>query len=269
MMGQVIGVASGKGGVGKTVLAVGLAQALGALLIDADFGLANVDVQLGLPAGPDLGHVLAGMALADAARPHPAGFHVLAGRSGNGALASQDAAAMVSVLAAARAHFAYVVLDIGAGVAAPQRGLLAMADIALIVATEEPTSLTDAYAVLKLLRRDRPAARARVVANMAGAAAGLRVWQVLDGAARNFLGAGVEYAGCVRRDAKVVDAIRHRQPLLLRHPASGAAADIRAVAAGLYPPSRVSAASNATASSAASSSSNSACIRSARGISVP
>ena len=101
------------------------------------------------------------------------------------------------------------------------------------MATEEPTSLTDAYAVLKLLRRDRPGAQARVVANMAGGAAGLRVWQVLDGAARNFLGAGVGYAGGVRRDTRVADAIRHRQPLLLRHPGSGAAADIRSLAAGL------------------------------------
>ena len=232
-MGRVIGVASGKGGVGKTVLAIGLAQALGALLIDADLGLANVDVQLGLPAGPDLGHVLAGLALADAVRPHPAGFHVLTGRSGSGALAAQGAAALVPVLSAARARFADTVLDIGAGVQAAQRGMLAMADLALIVATEEPTSLTDAYAVLKLLRRDRPGAQARVVANMAGGAAGLRVWQVLDGVARNFLGAGVDYAGGVRRDTKVADAIRHRQPLLLRHPGSGAAADIRALAAGL------------------------------------
>ncbi|WP_368420078.1 AAA family ATPase, partial [Rhodovarius sp.] len=65
MSGRVLGVASGKGGVGKTVLAIGLAQALAeagerVLLIDADLGLANVDVQLGLPAGPDLGMVLAG-----------------------------------------------------------------------------------------------------------------------------------------------------------------------------------------------------------------
>lgn len=233
MMGRVIAVASGKGGVGKTVLAIGLAHALGGLLIDADLGLANVDVQLGLPAGPDLGHVLGGMALAEAVRAHPAGFDVLAGRSGSGALAAQGAAAMAPVLDAARAGFAHVVLDIGAGVAAAQRGLLAMADLALIVATEEPTSLTDAYAVLKLLRRDRPGMQARVVANMAGGAAGLRVWQVLDGAARNFLGAGVEYAGGIRRCAKVADAIRHRQPLLLRHPGSAAATDIRAVAAGL------------------------------------
>jgi flagellar biosynthesis protein FlhG len=87
--------------------------------------------------------------------------------------------------------------------------------------------------VLKLLRQDRPAADARIIANMAGGAAGLRVWQVLDGAARNFLGAPVAFAGAVRRDGKVADAIRHQQPILLRHPTSQAAADIRALAGGL------------------------------------
>ncbi|NDG50527.1 MAG: hypothetical protein EBY30_16200, partial [Rhodospirillales bacterium] len=94
MSGRVMGVASGKGGVGKTVLAIGLAQALAeagerVLLIDADLGLANVDVQLGLPAGPDLGMVLAGrLGLAAALHHHPGGFAVLPGRSGSGALAA-------------------------------------------------------------------------------------------------------------------------------------------------------------------------------------
>ncbi len=238
-MGIVLAVASGKGGVGKTVLAIGLAQALAergaaTLLVDADFGLANVDVQLGLKQGPDLGMVLSGaVPLAGAVQRQAGGFHVLPGRSGSGAMAGLGADAMATLLAEARSLYAHVVLDIGAGVQATQRRLLAMADLALIVATEEPTSLTDAYAVLKLLRRDRPDAQARVIANMAGGAAGLRVWQVLDGAAQKFLGAGLAYAGAVRRDARVAEAIRHQQSLLLRHPTSHAAADIRAVAAGL------------------------------------
>ena len=195
MSGRVMALASGKGGVGKTVLAIGLAQALAeagerVLLIDADLGLANVDVQLGLPMGPDLGTVLAGRSALDAAlQVHPAGFSVLPGRSGSGALAGVGPESMASLLETARGGFSVVLLDIGAGVQIAQRRLLAMADLALIIATEEPTSLTDAYAVLKLLRRDRPDADARIIANMAGGAAGLRVWQVLDGAARSFLGA--------------------------------------------------------------------------------
>ncbi len=237
-MGRLVAIASGKGGVGKTVLAIGLAQAFAetgaaTLLVDADFGLANVDVQLGLPQGPDLGMVLSGaVPLARAVQRHAGGFHVLPGRSGSGAMAGLGADPMAILLAEAGKMFTHVVLDIGAGVQATQRRLLAMADLALIVATEEPTSLTDAYAVLKLLRRDRPDADARIIANMAGGAAGLRVWQLLDGAAQNFLGAGVAYAGGVRRDARVADSIRHQQSLLLRHPNCQAAMDIRGVAAG-------------------------------------
>jgi flagellar biosynthesis protein FlhG len=234
--GRILGIASGKGGVGKTWLAVTLAQALAeggrrrVLLVDADLGLANVDVQLGLaPGAQDIAAVLAGAPLGEMVQRHPSGFDILAGRSGSGALAALDATALerlVGILGAARAGWETLVLDLGAGLDRSVRRLAAAADTLLVVATEEPTSLTDAYAVLKLLRQDRGAAGAdaRVVVNQASdLTAGQRTWQTLDRACRSFLGAGVPLAGIIRRDPRVPEAIRRQTPLLTRHPTSAAA----------------------------------------------
>jgi MinD-like ATPase involved in chromosome partitioning or flagellar assembly len=174
---RLIAIASGKGGVGKTWLAITLSHALAmagrrVLLVDADLGLANVDVQLGLEPADGLPAVLSGRStVADAARPHPAmGFDILAGCSGSGALAGLDEAAHRRLLAALReagSRWQDVVLDLGAGLDRGVRALAAGADLLLVVATAEPTSLTDAYAVLKFHRRDRPRGDARLVVNQA------------------------------------------------------------------------------------------------------
>jgi flagellar biosynthesis protein FlhG len=243
----VIAVASGKGGVGKTWFAITLAQALAqgmsgqgrrVALLDADLGLANADVQLGLAPELDLGAVLAGRATAEAALvAHPAGFYLLAGRSGSGALAEISGARLEAALALPgqlAGSFEDVVLDLGAGLGAAQRRMLAAADIPLVLATEEPTSLTDAYAVLKLLSQDAPGRAPRLVVNMAAtAAAGRRVHANLEAATRRFLGRDLVLAGVVRRDAKVPEAIRAQTPLLTRHPTSAAADDVAAVARSL------------------------------------
>ena len=240
-MTRLIGIASGKGGVGKTALAIGLSQALAragrrVLLADGDLGLANVDVQLGLQARHDLMAVLGGeVTLGEAALAQEAGFHVLPGRSGSGALAALDPGWIDRFLGVLRgAFYDDVVLDIGAGLDPVPRRLSAGCDTLLVVATDEPTSLTDAYAVLKLLARDAPGADARVVVNMAtDPGQGARTHAALDRACRGFLGRSAALAGVIRRDAKMRDAIRHQTPLLTRHPGCNAALDIEALAGGL------------------------------------
>lgn len=233
-------IASGKGGVGKTCLAIGLAQALAeggarTALVDGDLGLANVDVQLGVTPTRDLGHVLTGACTAaEALTPHPAGFALLPGRSGAAGLASLGAEGLDRMVGLLRAlPVEEVVLDLGAGLSLAQRRLAAAADMLLVVVTEEPTALTDAYAVLKLHRADG-GARATLVANMVqGPAQAARVHGALDQACRHFLGAGVPLLGHVRRDPKMPAAIRAQAPLLTRHPTSPAAQDLRTLAAVL------------------------------------
>lgn len=238
---NMLAVASGKGGVGKTWLSVTLAQALAragkrVLLFDGDLGLANVDIQLGLHPSNDLGGVLDGSyELKEAATHHDAGgFDVIAGRSGTGSLANIPAVRLKQLmddLATLAPTYDRVILDLGAGLERTVRDLAAVARTTLVVATDEPTSLTDAYAFIKLAHMQNPKADLRVVINMATSPAeGERTYATLLKACESFLKISPPLAGVIRRDNKVKDAIRHQVPLLVRHPNSQAAEDIEALA---------------------------------------
>ena len=241
---RLIAIASGKGGVGKTWFAITLAHALSqqnrrVLLFDADLGLANVDVQLGLTPALDLADVIAGRAsIAQAALRHPDGnFQILAGRSGSGMFSGLAPATLETTLANLRlatAHLDIVLLDLGAGLEHSVRRMAAFADTLLVLLTEEPTSLTDAYAVLKLYAADRPGGDARVIVNQAATpAAADRTYATLRRACTTFLGREPPLAGIVRRDDRVREAIRRQALLLTRHPTCAAATDVTAIARAL------------------------------------
>jgi flagellar biosynthesis protein FlhG len=238
---KLIAIASGKGGVGKTWLAVTLAHAFAragrtALLFDGDLGLANVDIQLGLTPERDLGSVIAGRArLAEIVTPVAStGFDVLAGHSGSGSLAALPRERLDAIggeLLALAGRYDRVILDLGAGIEQTVRALAGPAGLCLVVATDEPTSLTDAYAFVKVMLRERPAIDLRIVVNQAAsAAAGERTYGTLLKACESFLKRSPPLAGIVRRDRRVGESIRQQTALLTRFPASEAAADVEAIA---------------------------------------
>lgn len=240
---NVVAVASGKGGVGKTWLSITLAQyfarqGIRTLLFDGDIGLANVDIQLGLMPDRDLGSVIAGrFGLADAVMPSEAGFDIIAGKSGSASLATLDQAALNGLrdeLCQLARSYDKVVIDLGAGVDGVVRTLSQAAGTVLVVTNDEPTALTDAYAFIKLARMADKNADVRVVVNIAATTReGERTYGKLNKAAENFLKYSPPLAGVIRRDEKVRDAIRNQMPLLTRHPMCDAAEDVEAIASGL------------------------------------
>ena len=240
---RLLAIASGKGGVGKTWLAATLARALvlagrRVLLFDGDLGLANIDIQLGIMPERDLGSVISGeCSVTEAAMVYPpGGFSVLPGRSGSGALSNMAPAALDRILLMLASEPAVddVVLDLGAGLDRSTRRMAATADTLLVVATEEPTSLTDAYAVLKIAAIDRTGGDVRLVINQSSSPAnGQRTYLTLAKATANFLGWRPALAGIIRKDDHVRDAIRRQVLLQVRHPITGAAQDVERLAKAL------------------------------------
>ncbi len=238
---NLIAIASGKGGVGKTWLSITLCHALAragqrTLLFDGDLGLANVDIQLGLAPPKDLGGVLAGRhGLGEAAFGfEQGGFDIIAGRSGSGSLASlapDRLAKLTAELTDLAPRYQRLVLDLGAGIERTVRQLAARAGTCLVISTDEPTSRTDAYAFIKLMLLQKPRADLRVVVNMAASTLeGERTYATLRKACESFLKMAPPLAGIVRRDAKVKEAIRHQAPILMRHPNAQAAVDVESLA---------------------------------------
>ena len=237
---NIIAVASGKGGVGKTWFSITLAHLFAragrkTLLFDGDIGLANVDVQLGLTPVRDLGAVFAGQCtMKEAITRYDAGkFDILAGRSGSTSMASLGATRMMPAaeqLVALAKEYDHVIIDLGAGIEQHVQVMSALASRVVVVLTDEPTSLTDAYAFIKLcVTRENPPAIEVVVNQAQSQKEGESTYQAINRATTNFLKFSPPLLGIIRKDNKVKDTIRSQSSLITTAPHTTAASDVATI----------------------------------------
>ncbi len=237
---QVIAVTGGKGGVGKTNISVNLSVALAQLgrrvvLLDADLGLANVDVLLGIQARHTLADVLAGQCqLRDVLVAGPAGIRIVPASSGvpqMAGLSTQEHAALIHEFSDLGGQMDVLVVDTAAGISDTVVSFVRASQEVLVVVCDEPSSITDAYALIKLLNTEHKLFRFRVVANMTRSnQEGQHLFNKLNKVCERYLDVSLQYAGHVPFDEQVRKAVQRQTALLEFSPRCKAAQALRSLA---------------------------------------
>jgi flagellar biosynthesis protein FlhG len=229
---SVIAITSGKGGVGKSNIAVNLSVRLAAagkqvVLLDADLGLANADVLCNIDVPFNLSHVIAKKKdLSEVMVTAPGGFRLIGGASGLARMADltdYDRQRIVDALGALEQSADTIVIDTGAGISPNVLSFTRAADHVLVVTTPEPTAITDAYAVIKVISKDRLERRMSLLVNQVRTISEAKqVYERIAKVAKNFLGVNVLDAGHMVADESVRRAVIQRVPFTLSAPRCGA-----------------------------------------------
>jgi flagellar biosynthesis protein FlhG len=239
----VIAVASGKGGVGKTNVAVNLSVALARLghsvaLVDADFGLGNVDVLLGLTPQRNIGALLTGEAsLDDLLVEGPAGVRILPASSGLRELTTftmAQRAILTDAFLRLRGRFEFILIDTAAGISDTVIDTILLADRVMVVTSLEPSAIVDAYATVKVLTSASPATEIGIVVNRARSAEDAAVaFRQLEMAAVRFLRRALKFYGFINEDAALRESVLIQRAVVAEAPQADATRCFRLLATRL------------------------------------
>jgi flagellar biosynthesis protein FlhG len=220
---------SGKGGVGKTNIVINLAIQLAKMgkkifLIDADLGLANIDIMLNLAPEYTIEDVLAGTKnINDIIIEGPHGIHILPSSSGISEMQALDAEQQMSMLeelSRLKTRYDYILIDTGAGISPNVLRFNAAVDEVCVVSNTEPTSITDAYALMKIMSSKYQVGSFNLIVNESSLQEAKSVYSRLVKVLNKFLTVNLELIGCIPRDSNFIKAVKQQTPLSLLAPNS-------------------------------------------------
>ena len=237
---KVIAVSSGKGGVGKTNVSVNLAVSLASsgkevMLMDADLGLANVDVLLGLNPAYDLSHVISGeRTLEEVIVEGPNNIKIVPGSSGISRMANitpAEQAGLVHAFSELGHVLDVLVVDTGAGISDSVVSFCSAAQEVIVVVCDEPASITDAYAFIKVMSREHGVERFQILANMAHTThEGRELFHKLSKATERFLDVMLTFMGSIPYDSRLKKAVQHQRAVVDAFPRSPSAVALKRLA---------------------------------------